>query len=116
MGMTAVFSSESIITLNMNGLNTPTRDFSGGPGVKNLPSKVRDTGLIPGEGTKIYHVMEQPSPCTTTTELVYSRAHVLQLRRPRAYALQQEKPPQQETHTAQLQRAQCSNKEPVQPK
>ena len=77
MGMTAVFSSESIITLNMNGLNTPTRDFSGGPGVKNLSSKARDTGLIPGEGTKI--------PCAAGQLSL----HVLQLeklmrQRPRA--------------------------------
>ena len=53
MGMTAVFSSESIITLNTNGLNTLTKDFSGGLVVKNLPSKAADAGSIPGQGTKI---------------------------------------------------------------
>ena len=38
-------------------------DFSGGPVVKNLPCNVRDTGLIPGQGTKIPHTMEQLSCC-----------------------------------------------------
>ena len=72
MGMTAVFSSESIITLNMSGLNTPTRDFSGAPVVKNLPSKAGDTGSIPGPGTKIPHphATEQLTPQATITELV----------------------------------------------
>ena len=28
---------------------------NGGPVVKNLPSKCRDMGLIPGRGTKISH-------------------------------------------------------------
>ena len=27
--------------------------YNGGPVVKNLPSKCRDMGLIPGQGTKI---------------------------------------------------------------
>ena len=57
-----------------------SRDCPGGPVVKKPPSNAGNMGLIPGEGTKIHHVMEQPSPCTTTTELVYSRAHVLHLR------------------------------------
>ena len=30
------------------------RDFPGGPVVKNLPSNAGDTGLIPGQGTKIH--------------------------------------------------------------
>ena len=34
-------------------------DFPGGPVVKNLPCNVRDTGLIPGQGTKIPHTTEE---------------------------------------------------------
>ena len=79
MGMTAVFSSESIITLNMNGLNTPTRDFSGAPVVKNLPSKAGDTGSIPGPGTKIPRAAGQLS------------LHVLQLEK----LLRHDKDPEQ---------------------
>ena len=43
-------------------------DFPGGPVVKNPPSNAGDTGSIPGQGTKIPHVMEQLSPSTATTE------------------------------------------------
>ena len=42
--------------------------FPGGPVVKNAPCNARDTGSIPGLGTKIPHVAEQLSPCTTATE------------------------------------------------
>ena len=47
-----------------------TRDFPGGPMVKNLPSSARDAGSIPGQGTKIPHATGQLSPRATTTELV----------------------------------------------
>ena len=43
-------------------------DFPGGPGVKNPPSNAEDSGLIPGQGTKIPHAMEQLSPRATTEE------------------------------------------------
>ena len=33
------------------------------PEVKNPPSSAAGTGLIPGPGTKIPHIMEQLSPC-----------------------------------------------------
>jgi len=62
-----------------------SRDFPGGPVVKNLPYSAGDTGSIPGLGRS--HM--QLSPCT------------LQLLKPthsRAYALQQEKPLQREPH------------------
>ena len=39
-----------------------TGDFPGGPVVKNLPSNAGDSGLIPGGGTKIPHVVGQLSP------------------------------------------------------
>ena len=47
-------------------------DFPGGPVVKNLPSNAGDTGSTPGQGTKIPHATEQPSPCATTTEVAHS--------------------------------------------
>ena len=55
-------------------------DFPGGQVVKNLLSNAGDTGLIPGQGTKIPHAAGQLSPRTTTTELVClnERAHVPQ--------------------------------------
>ena len=45
-----------------------SKDFPGGPAVKNLPAKVGDTGSIRGWGSKIPHATEQLSPCTTTAE------------------------------------------------
>ena len=44
------------------------RNFPGGPVVKNLPSNVRDTGLILSPGTKIPRAAGQLSLCTATTE------------------------------------------------
>ena len=43
-----------------------TRDFPGGPVVKNPPSNARDAGLIPGGRTKIPHAAGQLNLCTTT--------------------------------------------------
>ena len=45
-----------------------SRDFPGGPVVKNLLSNAGDTGSIPGQGTKIPHAMGQLSPCAATAE------------------------------------------------
>ena len=59
--------------------------FPSGPVVKNSPANAGDTGFSPLSG-KIAHAMELLSPRATTTE-----AHT-----PRACALQQEKPRQQE--------------------
>ena len=39
------------------------RDSPGGPVVKNLPCNSGDSGLIPGQGTKIPHTSEQQSQC-----------------------------------------------------
>ena len=39
----------------------PMRDFYSGPVVKNLPSKIEDACLIPGQGTKIPHIAGQLS-------------------------------------------------------
>ena len=45
-----------------------SRDFPGGPVVKNLPSIAGDEGSIPGQGTKITYATGQLSPLTTTGE------------------------------------------------
>ena len=42
--------------------------FPGGPVVKNPPSNARDTGSIPGQGSKIPRAIGQISPCCTTRE------------------------------------------------
>ena len=42
--------------------------------VKNSACSAGDVGLIPGQGTKIPHAAEQPSPCTATSEPRCSRA------------------------------------------
>ena len=57
-----------------------SRDFLGGPAVKNPPYNARDMGLIPGQGTKIPQAAGQLSPHATTTELarLNQRACVLQ--------------------------------------
>ena len=42
------------------------QDFPGGPVVKNLFSNAGDTGLIPGQGTKIPHAVGQLNLCAAT--------------------------------------------------
>ena len=45
-------------------MKNSSRDFPGGPVVKNLPSNAGDAGLIPGQGPKIPHAVGQLlSPC-----------------------------------------------------
>ena len=63
-----------------------SRDFPGGPVVKNTPSNARDVGPIPSHRTKIPHVTGQLSPWATTTEPTYfnQRACMPQLQSPRA--------------------------------
>ena len=38
-------------------LEAPVRDLSGGPVARSLPSNVKDTGLIPGQGTGIPYAL-----------------------------------------------------------
>ena len=59
-----------------------SRDFPGGPVVKNPPSNAGDVGSIPGRGTKIPHAVGQLSLNATTTEAACSRARVRQLESP----------------------------------
>ena len=87
------------------------RDFPGGPGVKNLPAKAADRGLILDLGTKILHASGRLSPCTNllnpcTLEPVHRNYWTPEPNYwnplPRACALQQDKPRQREACTPQL--------------
>ena len=88
--------------------------------------RCRRHGFYPWSG-KIPHTMGQLCPCTTAAEpaLYSSCATRTEAHGPRAYAPQQEKPPQREAHTLQLEsspclpqleESPCSNKDPAQPK
>ena len=66
--------------------------LSGGSVVKNLPASARDMGSIPGPGPEIPHAAEQLSLHAAATEFAC----------PKAWALQQEKPPQREACATQL--------------
>ena len=48
-----------------------SQGLPGSPVVKNLPCNSGDVGLIPGQGTKIPHAMDQLSPHATTSEPVW---------------------------------------------
>ena len=85
----------------------------------------RRHGFDPWSG-KIPHAIRHLSPCTTTAEPALYRVWELQLWKwvhPRARAPQQEKPLRWEactlqlersSHSLQLERSQCSNKDPAQ--
>ena len=75
------------------------RDFPGGPVVRNLPANAGNTGLIPDQELK-FHMCGQLSLCVPTTELA----------RPKAHALQEEKPPHREVHCGGW-GLKCSNNE-----
>ena len=57
------------------------RDFSGGPGVKNLPSNSGDVDSVPGWGTKIPLAKGQISPHSATIEPMRPEACTPQLER-----------------------------------
>ena len=50
-----------------------SRDFLGGPVIKNLPSNTGDVGSIPVWGTKIPQAMGQLSLQAATSESVYHK-------------------------------------------
>ena len=56
-------------TLN-KWLRMIVQGFPGGAVVENPPANAGDTGLIPGQGTKIPHTTGQLSPRAASTELV----------------------------------------------
>ena len=91
-----------------------TWDFPGGPVVSSPPANAGVTGLIPGPGGSY-----MPWGAWTCVPQLLKPA------RSRARAPQQEKPLQREAHSwqlegsphlPQLERVQCGNKDPVQPK
>ena len=63
------------------GKESPLRDFSSGPVVKDLPSTTGNMGSIPGRETKIPHAMGQLSLRAATTEPVHSGARTPKLER-----------------------------------
>ena len=67
--------------------------------VRNLPANAGNTGLIPDQELK-FHMCGQLSLCVPTTELA----------RPKAHALQEEKPPHREVHCGGW-GLKCSNNE-----
>ena len=73
------------------------RDFPGGPVVKNPPANSGDMGSKLAWGGL-------QSPCTTITESKLQSPHATatETHMPRVRALQQRKPPQQETYTPRL--------------
>ena len=89
MAVVSKGDSEQIFVELMNK-KMPKRGFPGGAVVKNPPANAGDTGSSPGPGRSHMpqnNLAREPqllSPCATATE-----AHT-----PRAYALQQERPPQ----------------------
>ena len=72
------FAPISNKTFKFRFLTSWSRDFPGGPVVKNLPAIAEDPGSIPDPGPKIQYPMRQLGPCTATTEARVPRAHDLQ--------------------------------------
>ena len=87
------FMIKTLIKFGIDG------DFPGGPLVKNPPAHAGDIGSVLAPGTRIPHAR------ATKPKGYNYWALELQLLKPsqlRAYALQQEKPLQQEAHALQL--------------
>ena len=68
-------SMKEVNNLDFIKINS-SRDFPGGPVVKNQLCNARDMGSISGQGTKIPQAVEQLSPPVTTTEPAHSGARV----------------------------------------
>ena len=91
--------------------------FPDGSVVKNPPANAGDTGLIPDPGRPQMPCRNEArapqllSLCSRT-----QKPQLLNLACCKARAPQQEKPLQQEAHTLQLEKSQCSSEDPAQPK
>ena len=85
--------------------NVSSRDFPGGPVVKNSPSNAGDVGLIPGRGTKIPQAAEQLSLFAATTEPVRSRACAPQLKS--LHAATREKPAHSNEESTRCNKRSC---------
>ena len=81
-------------------------DFPAGSVFKNPLCNAEDTGSGLGRSLvwKDPHVLKQPSPCATTTDVVLWswRTATTEPEHPKVCVLQQEKPPQGEAHAPQL--------------
>ena len=60
------FRRKSQLQMYLQGKNSALGKFPGSLVDKNLPCNAGDTGLIPGQGTKIPMCHEATSPCATT--------------------------------------------------
>ena len=112
--MTNLCLTISMITLNVNGLNTPIKKqrLSGLPwwsSGKESALQCRGRGSIPGQGTKIPHAAGQLSPRATTTELACAstRAHVPPPTEPTSSGTHTTTR-EEKTHTPQLERSLCN--------
>ena len=86
LGVT-ILTAWQLAPSKVNNPKEQGRDFTGGPGVKNLPAKAADMGLILGLRTKILPASGQLSPCTTPVEPLHSGARAPQLLNPWAQLL-----------------------------
>ena len=117
-----LYPCQDLVKLDLSG-------FPSGSVVRNLPACAGDTGLIPNPGGS--HMPQATKPMSRNYQVCAPEpgscnywAHVPQLLKPRAQALQQEKPPQWEARAAQesspcslqLEKSPCSNHDPAQPK
>ena len=119
----AISTHISMITLNINVLNAPNKrqsgwmdsktrsqGFLGGSVIKNLLTNAGDIGLIldpegshmPWTSKSVHHnywsYALEPESCSYLSHV----PHLLKSEHPRAYALQQETPLQQDAHLLQL--------------
>ena len=61
------------VQTGQSSLKNSLGDFPGSPRVNSPPSNAGDMSSIPGQGTKIPHVMGQLGPCTATAEPVHHK-------------------------------------------
>ena len=80
MSLGPLFNSKMVVLL-LHGSFKVSRDFPGGPVVKNPSCSAGDAGSIPGQGTKIPRATGQISPHAATTEPMHSGARTPQLER-----------------------------------
>ena len=83
--MDCILRNETEVDTEAPNIKSRRRDFPDCPVVKNPPCNAGDTGLIPGQETKIPHATEQLSPCCHSLEAVCHNYRVRE-------------PPQQKIH------------------
>ena len=88
------------ILLKNYSLKSSPEDFPFGPVVKNLPVNAGDMGSISGPGRS--HMPQSNWAHAPQLQSLYSRAH----------GLQQEKPPQWDAHSSQVEKDQVHQQRP----